>query len=261
MQKEMNLLLTSLKQAGDAIINIQKKGFSQSQKENLTPLTEADLLANEILKKNLLSAFPNDGWLSEENFDNKARMQTKRVWIVDPIDGTKEFINNIPEYAISVALIEQNVPVLSAIFNPASQELFYAIKDEGAWDNGQLILCQQPSLEKFTILASRSEHSKGQWDQLNNDSVVVKPVGSIAYKLALVAKGAAHATFTIQPRNEWDVAAGALMVQESGGVITDKFHKPLLFNQENTLINGILASTKESYDTTRELMTACMQVH
>lgn len=242
MQKELTILLQAVKAAGTAIVALPQAHLNVSLKSNFDVVTQGDLLANDILKSALLQAFPKDGWLSEESVDDLRRRNTKRVWVVDPIDGTREFAKGVPEYAISVALVEHGEPILAAVFNPATDELFHAEKGKGVWLNGKPVVCRLKNDESLLLLASRSEYRRGEWStfEVNNE---VKQVGSIAYKLGLVAAGKADATFSLGPKNEWDIAAGVLLVQEAGGVVTDKKGQPFLFNQEKVLVNGIVATS------------------
>ncbi len=241
MKAELACLREAMLAAGEAILEIRARGFSVQQKPNADVLTEADLAANQVLKNALLSAFPKDGWLSEETADTPERLQATRVWIVDPIDGTREFIQGIPEYAISVALIESGEPVLSSVYNPETRELFYAIKNKGAFLNDQPIRCRTHCEAPYTLLASRSEFNRGEWAAFMTHEI--KVVGSIAYKLALVAAGRADATFSLGPKSEWDIAAGVLLVTESQGYAGDCAGKPFQFNQPTIRVKNIAASS------------------
>lgn len=253
--KEKKILLEAIQEAGTAIVALQHSNFKTTYKKNNDPLTEADLLANQILKTRLTESFPDYGWLSEETIDDTARLSCQRTWVVDPIDGTKEFIRNIPEYAISVALIENGLPVLGAVLNPMKQELFHAVIKQGAWLNGSRIYCNYPYQGKLKILASRTELNDGNWAQFigNNE---VTAVGSIAYKLALVAAGHAHSTFSLGPKSEWDIAAGVLLIQEAGGIVTDKTYRQFVFNQPHIRVNGVIASSKETSPIVNDLITS-----
>lgn len=253
LMNELNILKSAILQAGHAIKEIQRTGYDTTTKQNSDPLTTADLLANQILKDQITSAFPNDGWLSEETVDNPDRLNCKRVWIVDPIDGTKEFIKNIPEYAISVALVENHLPILAAIYNPLTDELFHAEIGKGLWLNDQPVRCSLPNSEKLIILASRTEFEKGAWEPFMGECEI-KPIGSIAYKLALLAAGKAHATFSLGPKSEWDIAAGVLLVQEGGGLVTDKYKKSFVFNQPSILVNSIVATTRDCHERVHALI-------
>jgi len=245
MNNEIAVVIPAVQEAGAAIIDLQQTGFTVMRKTNNDLLTQADLLANTILKQHIMSAFPKDGWLSEESVDDSSRLMNSRVWIVDPIDGTKEFVNSIPEYAISVALIENGRPIVACVYNPIKNELFHAVREQGAWLNQTKIHCDKNNTSDFLLLASRSEYQRGEWDKFKK-RYRVEQVGSIAYKLALVAAGAAQATFSLGPKSEWDIAAGALLVEEAGGIVTDKEGHPLVFNQKNVLVNGIVATTADA---------------
>lgn len=247
MNKEKRILLQAVQEAGAAILNLQKTGFSIWKKGQHDILTEADLLANHILQTQLLHAFPDDGWLSEETADNPERLKRARVWVVDPIDGTREYAQGIPEYAISIALVEHGVPIAAAVFNPVTNELFHAIANQGAWLHDQRLSCLSEPAEKLVLLASRSEYKRGEWDQFQKDHHV-QQVGSIAYKLALIAAGKAHATFSLGPKSEWDIAAGVLLVSEAGGMVSDKNQHAFLFNQKNVLVDGIVATARDVSD-------------
>lgn len=242
MRDELTLLLDAVREAGKAILLLQENGFTVELKANNELLTQADLKANAILNKHLMVNFPQTGWLSEESADNAARLAFSKVFIVDPIDGTIEYARNIPEYAISVALAENGQVILAAVFNPATDQLFYAAKGQGAWLNDNKITCCATAPESLTFLASRSEDKRGEWDRFKENHHV-KIVGSIAYKLALVAAGMADATFSLGPKNEWDIAAGVLLVLEAGGVVTTQHGKEFIFNQKNTLVDGIVATS------------------
>lgn len=244
--KETNVLKDAVIKAGTTIQKIVKKGYAKTEKNNYSPVTTADLEANTVLKESLLGFFPSYGWLSEETVDDLARLKKKRVWIVDPLDGTKEFINGIPEYVVSVALVENGITILAAVFNPITQDLFFAEKNKGAFLNGNRIFCNDTLKSKVEVLASRSEIKRGDWQRFEN-CFDVKLMGSIAYKLALIAAGKSDATFSLEPRSEWDIAAGVLLVQEAGGIIHDLYKKPFIFNQKNVRVSGIFACSKSAY--------------
>lgn len=241
MQAELTVLLRALTAAGEAALAVRERGFTVKEKANADVLTEADLAADHTLKTALLGAFPGDGWLSEETEDSASRLTKARVWIVDPIDGTREFIQGIPEYAVSVALVENGVPVLAGVYNPETKECFHAVKGEGAYCNGVRLHCRATIEPPYVLLASRSEFKRGEWAPFASQSV--KVVGSIAYKLALVAAGAADATFSLGPKSEWDIAAGVLLVTEAGGYAGTCEGVPYVFNQANCRVNNIAACT------------------
>jgi len=251
--QDINLLNQAAIAAGRVIQAIAKKNYTMLHKSDQSPLTEADLSANQLLKECLLSRCPDYGWLSEETQDDLQRLEKKSVWIVDPLDGTKEYIHRIPEYVVSIALVEEGIPILASVFNPASEDLFYAMKGRGAWRNGKRLVCEYPMTAKINVVASRSEIAAGRWQPFA-DCLEIEPMGSIAYKLALVAAGKTQACFSLQPRNEWDIAAGVLLVQEAGGIVQTLSGNPVVFNQANTLVEGIIASTHTAYPGIKEIL-------
>jgi myo-inositol-1(or 4)-monophosphatase len=244
MEDHLEIMRSAAYEAGRAIVDIRNAGFTVSTKENNDVLTQADLQANKILQSRLLEAYPEYGWLSEESVDNISRLECDRVWVVDPIDGTREFVSGIPEYAVSIALVEDGLVVLAVVYNPETDEMFTALRGRGAFLNGRRIHCKQCCQGQLVLLASRSESKRGEWERFNSEQV--KPTGSIAYKLGLVAAGLADATFSLVPKSEWDIAAGVLLVSEAGGVVTDASRHPFVFNQTNVLVNGIVASSSPS---------------
>ncbi len=247
MNNISKVLLPVMQTVGAAILQLQKTGFTVEKKGDNDIVTKADLLADEILKAELTSAFPDVGWLSEESVDDPIRLQQDRVWIVDPIDGTREFAQGIPEYAVSVALIEKGKPIAAYVYNPAADKLFHAELGQGAYLNNERIQCRQTVSEAhMSLLASRSEFKRGKWDVFMQHDV--QPIGSIAYKLALIAAGLGDATFSLGPKNEWDIAAGVLLVQEAGGIATNRNQENIIFNRKQVLVDGIVATSSISHD-------------
>src|SRR5579864_6772939 len=172
-------------------------GYQVDSKGKNNPVTTADFEADSKLKQILRDAFPAYGWLSEETVDNDDRLTRERVWIVDPLDGTKEFIKGIPEFVVAIALTVRGVPVMGVSYNPIKHELFCGARDAGCYLDGKPVTVSATrTLEHATILASRSETARGEWKAYEG-RVIVKAIGSVAYKLALVAAGRADATFTL----------------------------------------------------------------
>jgi len=250
----IDVLLPAMQLAGNEILAMQNANLKISNKQNNDIVTQADLAADRILRDQLLGHFPEYGWLSEESVDDLSRQQAQRVFIIDPIDGTREYATGVPEYAISVALVEDGVPIVAAIFNPATQELFHAIKGKGAWLNNQQIHCKSDSSASLTLLASRSEYRRGEWSQFETNHTVIQ-VGSIAYKLALIAAGKADATFSLGPKSEWDIAAGVLIVQEAGGFALNQQAEAFKFNNQDILVNGIVAANNTLKNTIFDLIS------
>jgi myo-inositol-1(or 4)-monophosphatase len=203
------------------------------------PVTEADRALDMVLRKNLLRS--DEGWLSEESADDLSRLEHERVWVVDPLDGTREFVQGIPEFCVSIAMVEGGQPVAGGICNPATDETFIGAIDCGLTYNGSAArVSLRSELAGAVVLASRSETKRGEWDRFQKAPFQVQPMGSVAYKLARVAAGLADITFTLTPKHEWDIAAGAALVASGGGFV-QALNGPLSCNRENPLLDGLIA--------------------
>ena len=253
LQREKDTAIVAARMAGNIINDVYQTKYTIDYKRgDNSPVTVADRKANQKIHEIVRESFPEYGWLSEETVDSKDRLGARRVWIVDPMDGTMEFINRIPEFSVSIGLIEGSFPILGVVYNPRSEELFWAIRGEGTWCNGRRI--QVPTttrLKEAKILSSRSETKRGEWNEFR-ELFTAQPMGSIAYKLACIAKGKADGSFTLVPKNEWDICAGTILVQEAGGQVTTLKDTPILFNQPKTLLQGLVASNGHLHS---ELMT------
>jgi myo-inositol-1(or 4)-monophosphatase len=222
--------------------HFREGGYEVGSKGRDNPVTSADLEADAALRECLGGAFPEYGWLSEETADNDLRLSRRRVWIVDPLDGTKEFIKGIPEFVVAIALAEDGVPVLGVTYNPIKRELFWAARGAGCFLDGTLVqVTEAAGLTGAVVLASRSETARGEW-RAYQGQIVANPIGSVAYKLALVAAGKADATFTATPKSEWDIASGAALLAEAGGVMTDIHGHPIRFNRKHVKLDGFVAA-------------------
>src|SRR3984885_6268037 len=205
------------------------------------PVTEADRAVDAVLRQNLLR--DGEGWLSEETVDDLTRLDKSRVWVVDPLDGTREFVQGIPEFCVSIGYVENGRPVAGGICNPATNETIIGAMDCGVTYNGKPAKpSQRTTLKGSLILASRSEVKRGEWQQFQSGEYQIRPMGSVAYKLGLVAAGLVDVTFTLTPKNEWDVAAGAALVASAGGFVSTLENPPLQCNRKNPLLTGLLAS-------------------
>jgi myo-inositol-1(or 4)-monophosphatase len=204
------------------------------------PVTEADRAIDALLRQNLLRE--GEGWLSEESVDDVSRLSKRHVWIVDPLDGTREFVAGIPEFCVSIGFVEDGRPVAGGIYNPATNETIIGAVDAGVSYNGRPAHpSQRTRLEGSLILASRSEMKRGEWTQFEGSEFKIRPMGSVAYKLGLVAAGVADVTFTLTPKNEWDVVAGVALVQSAGGFVSTLEKTSLTANRRDPLLSGLLA--------------------
>src|SRR5579883_2263057 len=243
LRRELDLAREAALSAGEILERyFRNRGFAIDQKGRDNPVTTADFDADREIKRLLRGPFPDYGWLSEETADNPERLSCRRVWIVDPLDGTKEFIKGIPEFVVAIALAEGGVPILGVTYNPVRHELFWCARGQGVYLNDERVgVTRRDSLVEATVLASRSETSRGEWKAYEG-LLKVDPIGSVAYKLALVAAGRADATFTLTPKSEWDVAAGTALVTEAGGRVTDLSGRELRFNKNSVKLPGFVAT-------------------
>lgn len=208
-------------------------------KSGQDPVTEADRALDAALRKNLLRE--GEGWLSEESADDLSRLDRDRVWVVDPLDGTREFVQGIPEFCVSIAMVERGRPLAAGICNPATNETFVGAIDCGLTYNGAPARAsQRRELQGAVVLASRSETKRGEWKQFENAPFKVTPMGSVAYKLARVSAGLEDITFTLTPKNEWDVAGGAALIASAGGFV-QTLSSSLTCNRKDPLIDGLIA--------------------
>ena len=204
-------------------------------------VTEADLAVDHFLRQALCQG--EVAWLSEESEDDPARLSSRRVWVVDPIDGTQSFASGVAEFAVSVALVEDGQPLLGLIHNPATDELFEAVRGRGATHNGALMRATgTTSLAEAHIVAGRFESRRRDFKALI-PTAVLSSLGSLAYKLALVAAGRYDGYFSWRRTNDWDIAAATLLLAESGAVITDAGGGAIRLNQPQPVHSGILAAT------------------
>ena len=205
------------------------------------PVTEADEAADAVLRAILPRE--GEGWLSEESADDLSRLECDRVWVVDPIDGTREFIEGIPEWCVSIGLLEGGVPMAGGIFNPATEELVLGSLEDGVTLNGGPAVVTEPDLsEPVVVLASRSEIRRGEWERFRDGRFEVRACGSVAYKMGLVAAGLADATWTLVGKSEWDVAAGTALVRAAGGVVTLANGEQPAFNQRTPTFSDFVAA-------------------
>ena len=218
-----------------------------------SPVTEADRLVDATLRE--LLPREGEGWLSEESVDDSIRLECSRVWIVDPLDGTKEFVQGLPEWCVSVGLVVDGRPVAGGIANPATGQIILGSLESGVTLNGTPVRAsRRTSLEGAVVLASRSETDRGEWDRFSNQSFEWRPVGSVAYKLGLVAAGLADATWTLVPKHEWDVAAGVALVHAAGGRTIAGSPEECRFNREKPLLTRLIAAPPQLFpDIEREI--------
>jgi myo-inositol-1(or 4)-monophosphatase len=235
-EEELRLAVEAAKAAGAEVARFRREGVRYGRKEGYELVSEADIRAAEMLHAALTTAYPSDGWLSEEHDDTSARLEKDRVWIVDPIDGTREYLQGIPEYAVSIGLVVAGAPVLGVVYNPATGEL-YAASCEAAAERAPSML----DSATLRVLVGRGEQHYKDIPPLPAGSEAVG-IGSVAYRLALLAEGKGDVVLTGYGRSEWDVAAGAALCLAAGLRVTDVLGEPLCFNQPEPRVRGLLVA-------------------
>lgn len=241
-QADLQLAIEAVRAAGEAIMPAFHAGQEVRYKAPDQPVTDADEAADRILRERLLGARPDYGWLSEETKDSPERLGKRRVWVVDPIDGTTSFVIKRPEFGISVALVEEGLPVVGVIHNPATGETFWATLGGGAFRDGTPIrVTERDDARALRMIGSHSEIRRGGLDVFG-DRWTLDPVGSTTYKMAKIAAGKGDAFVGFGPKNEWDVAAGDLIVSEAGGRVSDLAGRRFRYNCPETAWRGVVAS-------------------
>ncbi len=254
MQDLLQIGIDAAREAGAAIRGYYKDQYTVRDKGEDNPLTDADLAANHILESRLRERFPEYGWLSEESVDDPVRLGRDWAWIVDPLDGTKEFTLGIPEFVVSIGLVYRGEARLGVLYNPIKEELFAGFVGGGATLNGApVVVSAHRELQGARVVCSRTEMKKGMFDRFAGQLTPV-PVGSVAYKFGLVAAGQAEATFTPQPRNEWDICGGVALVEAAGGRCTNGAGEPYRFNRRDPLHIGVCATNGHIHDAVLGIM-------
>ncbi len=235
--------LEAAQSAGEILKSYFKSDYTIRDKGFHNPVTTADYAANTEIEERLRGAYPDYGWLSEETADTDERLAKDRVWVVDPLDGTKEFIEGVPHFVVSVALVEYGRPVVGVLHNPMSGETFSARSGGGAQLNGEPIqVTQLKLLSEAEILHSRSETRRGLWKPYQSHFRALKPIGSVAYKLGLVAAGHGDMFATLRPKSEWDICAGDCILTEAGAQLRCLTGDEVRYNRKKVVIKpGLVA--------------------
>jgi myo-inositol-1(or 4)-monophosphatase len=238
---DLGRIAEALARAQQVLERFTPGAVEHRRKSGGDPVTEADLAIDAVLR-DVLSG-PGEGWLSEETADSEERLAHDRVWIVDPLDGTKEFVSGIPEWCVSIGLVEGQRAVAGGIACPARGLVIVGALGEGVRVDGEATRARQrEALEDAEVLASRSEVGRGEWAGFESAPFRVRAMGSVALKLGLVAAGQADATWTLVPKHEWDVAAGAALVAAAGGEVWCLDGAAPRFNRPRPHLDGLFAA-------------------
>lgn len=211
---DLELLRTSAVAAGIIASGFFRRDVKSWHKENASPVSEADILVDRYLAASLLQARPDYGWLSEETADNPSRLDCERVFVVDPIDGTSGFLRGEDSWTVSLAVVEHGVPVAGVVFAPVRNEMYDAVKGEGARLNGKPLQRSRRAGAPPLIPAAGAVHQEMQAAGLHYTRGPYYP--SLAYRLVQVATGKLDGVATRRGSQDWDIAAAALILDECG---------------------------------------------
>ncbi len=237
------------RRAGTAIMKAYRTGLAVHHKVGEEPVTDADRAADALIAAGLRDAFPDDGLLTEESEDDPSRLAKNRVWIVDPLDGTTEFIAETDDFAVQIALAVDGQPVLGVVFQPVNGQLLHAVRSRGTFrvHNGRATRLRVSSVADpacMCLVASRSHYTpfiEAARRVLGIKSV--RRVGSVGLKVALVASGACDLYLATTVAKEWDLCAPHALILEAGGVLTNLCGEPVIYNKPDvTACKGLIAS-------------------
>ena len=225
------------REAGALAFAKWRTDFKRWEKSPGNPVCEVDLEVDALLRTRLSALLPEAAWLSEETADNADRLSQPLLWVVDPIDGTRDYVRGRSGWAVSVALVEQGRSVIGVLDAPARDEHWRAEVGMGAWRNGARL-----HVGNRTVFAGSRVPTDGL-SKVDSDLVTVTKPNSIALRIAMVAADEADLVATIRWGNEWDIAAAVLIASEAGATITNVFGRPFDFNTPSAQSFGVLATT------------------
>ena len=241
LKADHSLLMATVRKAGALALEYFETDLKTWDKGGDHPVTEADIAVDTLLRERLTGARPGYGWLSEETADDLNRLERRRVWIADPIDGTRAFMRQVPEFTICVALVEDGAPLLGAVYNPAKDEFFEAVRDGGARLNGRRIA---PSTVNDSgeahFLTGKRNMTYFDWPKPGEDMLCTW-MNSIAYRMALVACGRFDAAISMAGKHDWDIAAADLILTEAGARCTTVQNGGFVYNRERPRHPNLIA--------------------
>ena len=249
LQHEFDLAVRLARQAGDLIMQYYQTGLDVDHKTGDEPVTEADRVADDLIAAGLRAAFPDDGLLTEESEDDLSRLEKERVWIVDPLDGTSDFITETGDFSVQIALTKHGQPVLGVVYQPTVDHLFYAVRGRGAYqvDQGRetrLRVSGESDPARMCLVASRSHYSEFIEDARQAIGIqAVTRMGSVGLKVGLVARGGCDLYLATNIAKEWDICAPHALMLEAGGVLTNLCGEPILYNKSDVAeCKGLIGS-------------------
>jgi myo-inositol-1(or 4)-monophosphatase len=244
--RDVELLKDTVREAGRLAHSLFRTELKNWTKGASSPVSEADIAVNDLLEARLRNAAPDYGWLSEESVDDTVRLGKQRVWIVDPIDGTRGYLAGREDWCVCVALVENASPLLAAVFAPVTDEFFFAARGQGATRNAQPIFATDGAALDFARVAG----PKPLVERLNPTSreITLHPrIGSLALRLCRVADGNLDAAFAGGQSRDWDLAAANLIVQEANGRMSELSGEPILYNRREVAHGVLVAAGRDRH--------------
>ena len=239
-EKELRAAIDAALTASKAILEIYATDFQVEIKDDDSPVTAADKASDQIIRDILQKAFPRAGFLTEEGKDDKKRLKKDYVWIVDPLDGTSDFVDRSGQFSINIALSYRGDLVLGVIYLPTVDLLYYAVKGEGAYrkdKTGKISLLRvNDKKDKLTVLVSRSHFNAQEKAMIkkHSDRIAYEAAMGASAKFCAIAEGQAELSYRLSAgTKEWDVAPGDLIVREAGGVVLQTDMTPFTYNRED----------------------------
>lgn len=239
LAQDAALLFEKVRQAGLMARDRFRAGVASWHKPDGSFLTETDLEVDRFLKAELLAARPHYGWLSEETADDPARLQKRLLWIVDPIDGTRAFARGGTEWCVTGALVMDGAPVAAAVYRPLTDDFYHAMAAGGAWRNGTRLTVTDGGLPGCRMMGTRRALTPLLVHGIAPEWPGEHP---LLLRLARVAEGSLDAALSLGAKNDWDLAAGQLLVQEAGGRMTDMAGRAMVYNRIGSVQDGVLAA-------------------
>lgn len=240
------LLADTVREAGALALRLFRTDLKKWTKGKSSPVSEADIAVNDLIEARLAGARPDYGWLSEESAENTARLERPLTWVVDPIDGTRAYLNHQPDWSVSVALVSDGLPVLGAVYAPASDEFYFATRDGGVTLNAAA-----PRAAPGTELdLARMAGPKPLVERLEPEAAGTAShlrIGSLALRLCRVADGRIDAAFAGGHSRDWDLAAADVIVHEAGGKMTALTGEPLVYNRADVTHGLLVAAGRDRH--------------
>lgn len=263
LTEEANLVQHVTEEAGRIALSYFVRGrIHQWDKSPDNPVSEADMAVDEFLRTTLMQNRPGYGWLSEETEDQPERLRCGRLWIVDPIDGTKDFLAGGENWGISVALVQDQKPVIAAFYAPVKNAFYFAQRGKGATMNGKPIAVScNATLDEARMMGDPAafKHTSPFWPVPWPKGMHTEQANSIALRICQIADGQFDCCVTLRPKNDWDVAAADLILEEAGGLLTTGDQERLLFNRKKPLHAHIVASCPNLIPSIMERVTPALE--